>query len=76
MFENAFKRIDDVLWKDAGCRSEINVLKNPPLNDAFIRQVTSKTPELGAIGSRTKVDLHSISTLGNKNYERNQTLPA
>jgi hypothetical protein len=24
MFENAFKNIDDVLWKDAGCTSELD----------------------------------------------------
>ena len=24
MFENAFKRIDDALWKDAGCTSELD----------------------------------------------------
>jgi type I restriction enzyme M protein len=24
MFEQAFKNIDDVLWKDAGCTSELD----------------------------------------------------
>lgn len=24
MFEHAFKRIDDALWKDAGCTSELD----------------------------------------------------
>ncbi|AAQ00624.1 MULTISPECIES: hypothetical protein [Prochlorococcus] len=27
MFEEAFKNIDDVLWKDAGCSSELDYIE-------------------------------------------------
>jgi len=43
MFEQGFKNIDDVLWKDAGC----NMGKTNPLNDAdlteFIELQKNKT---------------------------------
>jgi len=30
MFQQAFKNIDDVLWKDAGCTSELDYTGTPP----------------------------------------------
>jgi type I restriction enzyme M protein len=27
MFEQVFKRIDDILWKDAGCGSELDYVQ-------------------------------------------------
>ena len=29
MFEQAFKNIDDVLWKEAGCGSELDYAEHP-----------------------------------------------
>lgn len=35
MFEQTFKNIDDVLWKDAGCTSELDYTEQSELHAVF-----------------------------------------
>ncbi len=40
MFEQTFKNIDDVLWKEAGCSSELDYTEQSILQKAFAGQLT------------------------------------
>ena len=33
MFEQTFKNVDDVLWKEAGCSSELDVRRGIPFRE-------------------------------------------
>lgn len=47
MFEQTFKNIDDVLWKEAGCSSELDEAKLPGLLKLKYYAIADAVAELG-----------------------------
>ena len=52
MFEQAFKNIDDVLWKDAGCTTELDYTEQTSWL-LFLKYLDGRSRISQAIGSET-----------------------
>ncbi len=62
MFEQAFRNIDDVLWKDAGCTSELDYTEQTSwlLLLKYLGALSAETQRLAAVYTRKLAALEDL----------------
>ena len=53
MFEQAFKNIDDVLWKEAGCTTELDYTEQTAQSNDADQSIRSDADQFGGKQRRT-----------------------